>query len=335
MKVGLLGLGHWGRNYLRVLQEAGLEVAGVADSDPARLVDLSRRWGALALTTDADDLLRDPGIDAVVVATPASTHAAFAARALEHGKHVLVEKPIALDVAGAERLLELAAHGGRTLMVGHTFLYHDCVRALRELVQSPESGAVYYLTSRRNHLGLIRADVSALWDLAPHDVSMFLYLLGERPAWVSANEGRFLRPDLGDAAFVTLGFSGGVVGRIEVSWVDAHKVRELVVVTDRRRLVFDDLDAMEPIRIYEKGVTIERDAESFGEFRFLLRDGAIVSPRIVQREPLRNLVDHFADCVAHGKTPLSDGAAGLEVVRVLAAAQRSIALGGARVELEP
>jgi predicted dehydrogenase len=150
---------------------------------------------------------------------------------------------------------------------------------------------------------------------------------------VSAAEGRFLRPELGDAAFVTLGFAGGVVGHVEVSWVDAHKVRELVVVTGRRRIVFDDLNAMEPIRIYEKGVTIERDAESFGEFRFLLRDGAIVSPRIEQREPLRNLVDHFADCIEHGKTPLSDGAAGLEVVRVLSAVQRSIERNGAPVEV--
>jgi predicted dehydrogenase len=333
MRFGLLGLGHWGRNYLRVLQDLGLEVASVADADSARLSELARRSPGLALTTDAAQLLRDPGIDAVVVATPANTHARFAAEALAQGKHVLVEKPMALEVADAEQLIELAARAGRTLMVGHTFLYHDCVRSLRELVRSQESGPVYYLTSRRNHLGLIRADVSALWDLAPHDVSMFLYLLGERPAWVSGVEGRFLRPDKGDAAFVTLGFSGGVVGRIEVSWVDAHKVRELVVVTGRRRIVFNDLDALEPIRIYEKGVTIERDADSFGEFRFLLRDGAIVSPRIEQREPLRNLVDHFADCIEHGKTPLSDGAAGLEVVRVLSAVQRSIERNGAPVEV--
>ncbi len=333
MRFGLLGLGHWGRNYLRVFQELGLDVAGVADSDPARIGELSRRWPGMSITTDAGRLLRDPGIDALVIATPASTHAAFAASALEQGKHVLVEKPMALDVASAEGLVERAARRGVTLMVGHTFVYHDCVRALRELVRSPESGAVYYLTSRRNHLGLIRADVSALWDLAPHDVSMFLYLLGERPAWVSGAQGCFLRPDLGDAAFVTLGFAGGVVGRIEVSWVDAHKVRELVVVTGKRRIVFDDLNAMEPIRIYEKGVTIERDAESFGEFRFLLRDGAIVSPRIQQHEPLRNLVEHFADCVQHGKTPLSDGTAGLEVVRVLTAVQRSIERGGAPVEV--
>jgi predicted dehydrogenase len=335
MRVGLLGLGRWGRNYLRVLQELGLDVACVGDSDSTRLVELSRRWPGLVLTTDPDRLLCDPGVDAVVVATPASTHARFAARALEQGKHVLVEKPMALDVRDAERLAECAARAGRTLMVGHTFLYHDGVRALRELLRSSESGAIYYLTSRRNHLGLIRADVSALWDLAPHDVSMFQYLLGERPVWVSAAEGRFLRPELGDAAFVTLGFASGVVSHVEVSWVDAHKVRELVVVTGRRRIVFDDLNAMEPIRIYEKGVTIERDAESFGEFRFLLRDGAIVSPRIQQREPLRNLVEHFADCVEQGKTPLSDGAAGADVVRVLAAAQRSIERGGARMKVAP
>jgi predicted dehydrogenase len=329
MKVAVLGCGHWGRNYLRVLHELRLEVVVAADEDAQRLAEPAERWPSLCVTTDAGSVLSDPGIDAVVIATPAVTHHGYAEAALQHGKHVLVEKPMTLGVADAERLVELAARRRRTLMVGHTFLYNASVRALREIVRSPESGSIYYLTSRRNHLGLIREDVSALWDLAPHDISMFLYLLGEGPEWVSGSAGRFLREDLVDTAFATLGFAHNVVAHLEVSWVDAHKVRELAVVTSCRRVVFDDLDALEPIRVYEKGVTIERDAPSFGEFRLLLRDGAIISPRIEQREPLRTLLEHFVDCVEHQKTPLSDGQAGLEVVRVLAALQRSIEQRGA------
>jgi predicted dehydrogenase len=162
---------------------------------------------------------------------------------------------------------------------------------------------------------------------------MFCYLVGETPRWASGAQVSVLRPGVADAAFATLGFGGGVVGHVEVSWVDAHKVRELVVVTSRRRIVFDDLNAMEPIRIYEKGVTIEKDVPSFGEFKLLLRDGSIVSPRVEQREPLRNLVAHFVDCVEHGTPPLTGGVAGLQVVRVLSAVQRSIERGGTPVEV--
>jgi predicted dehydrogenase len=333
MKIGVLGCGHWGRNYLRVLKELRQDVVAAGDADAARLTELAARHPSLLTTTDAERLLRGPETDAVVIATPASTHYRFAASALEAGKHVLVEKPIALEVAHAERLIELAEQSRRVLLVGHTFLYNDCVRALRDILAAGESGDVYYVTSRRNHLGLIRADVSALWDLAPHDVSMFCYLLGETPRWASGAQVSVLRPGVADAAFATLGFGRGVVGHVEVSWVDAHKVRELVVVTSRRRIVFDDLNAMEPIRIYEKGVTIEKDVPSFGEFKLLLRDGSIVSPRVEQREPLRNLVAHFVDCVEHGTPPLTGGVAGLQVVRVLSAVQRSIERGGTPVEV--
>ncbi len=331
MKLALVGCGRWGRHYLRLLGESRRDVVAICDADGARLAELARERPGALVTTDAARVFAEPAIDAVVIATPAVTHAGLAQAALRAGKHVLVVKPLALRTHEAERLVELAARTRRVLMVGHTFLYNDCVRALAEIVRSPESGQVYYLTSRRNHLGLIRDDVSALWDLAPHDVSLFCHLLGAEPEWASGAEVRRLRTGVGDAAFATLGFPGGVLAQLEVSWVDAHKLRELVVVTSRRRLVFDDLDALEPLRIYEKGVTTEKDAAGFGEFRLLLRDGSIVSPRIEQREPLRNLVEHFLDCVEHGKTPISDGESGLRVVRVLAAVERSIERDGARV----
>jgi predicted dehydrogenase len=333
MKIGLIGHGHWGRNYARVLLEMGLDVTAVADSDAARLAEIARRHGHVQVTTDPSEILRRSSVDAVVIATPASTHYRFASAAIEGGKHVLVEKPITLRVEEAERLVELAARRRRVLMVGHTLLYNDAVRALRRILRDEQSGSVYYLTARRNHLGKIREDVSALWDLAPHDVSLFTYLLEEAPEWVSGSEGRFLRPGVGDAAFATLGFPSGVIAHLEVSWVDAHKVRETIVVTSRRRIVFDDLNLLEPIRIYEKGVTIERDAQTYGEFRYLLRDGDIVSPRVEQREPLRNLCEHFVECVANGKTPFTGGEDGLRVVQVLSAVQRSIERRGEPVEI--
>lgn len=333
MKIGILGCGHWGANYVRVFQELPVDLVGVADRDASRLRELDLRYPTLAKSPDPWSMVHDPALEALVIATPASTHYQLAAAALEQGKHVLVEKPITLCVEAAERLVELAQQRGRILMVGHTFIYNDAVRRLREIVQAPESGSVYYITAQRNHLGMIREDVSALWDLAPHDISIIGYLLGESAQWVSAVEGRFLRPDVGDMAFVTLGFPGGVLARIEVGWVDAHKVREVVVVTSHRRIVFDDLNLMETLRVYEKGVTIERDVSSFGEFQYLLRDGDIVSPRIEKHEPLRNLCSHFVDCVETGRQPLTDGEAGLRVVRTLEAAGRSIRKGGAPVEI--
>lgn len=333
MKLGILGLGHWGQNYVRVLTELRVEDLTLSDVDSNRLKELGERHPGLATSPDPWRVIEDPEIEGLVIATPASSHFELAAAALENGKHVLVEKPMALRSKEAHELVELAARRERILMVGHTFLYNDSVRKLRELVKAPESGSVYYVTARRTHLGLIRSDVSALWDVAPHDLSVLFHLLDESPVWVSAVEGRFLRDDVGDTAFVSLGFASGAVAHVEASWVDAHKVREIVVVTSRRRIVFNDLDLMESLRIYEKGVTTDADARSFGEFQYLLRDGDIISPRVQKREPLRNLCTQFLECVATGAEPLSGGALGLRVVETLAAAERSTRRRGAPEEI--
>lgn len=251
--------------------------------------------------------------------------------AIDAGKHLIVEKPLALDPLECERLTEKAAASGLILLVGHTFLYNDSVRLVREILEQPETGDVYYLTSRRTHLGKIREDVGALWDLAAHDISIFSYLLGCQPERVCAVGGSYLREGRDDVAFLTLMYASGVVGNIQVSWVDANKIREIVLITGKRRIEFNDLDNLESVRIFEKGISIERDVDSFGEFQYRLRDGDIRSPRVERREPLLNLCLHFIECVKDGVRPRSDGENGTQVVRVLKAASESMRQGGLQV----
>lgn len=334
MRVGVVGCGHWGKNYVRVLDQLpGVSVPLASDLEVANRRFVSERFHRVVATDDTDALLRSPELDAVVIATPAASHHDLAARAIEHGKHLIVEKPLALDAGDCERLTAAAEARGLVLLVSHTFLYNDSIHAIKELLRQEESGDVYYLTARRNHLGLIRHDVGVLWDLAAHDVAVFSWLLDREPEAVCAVGGSFLRDDKEDVAFVTLFYPGGSLGHIQASWVDASKVREMVVITSRRRIVFDDLDNLESVRVFNKGISIERDVESFGEFQFRLRDGDILSPRVERREPLRTLCEHFVDCVRGGRKPLSDGHNGTAVVRVLAAAARSMAEGGRRVLL--
>jgi predicted dehydrogenase len=334
VRLGIIGCGHWGKNYVRVFDQLpGIHVAQVADRIPENLAYVSERFPRALITDDYETLLADREIDAVVVATDATSHYRIANAAIEAGKHLIVEKPLALDPEECDRLTESAAARDLTLMVGHTFLYNDSVRMVREILQQPETGEVYYLTSRRTHLGKIREDVGALWDLAAHDISIFSYLLGYQPESVCAVGGSYLRDDRDDVAFLTLMYANGVVGNIQVSWVDANKIRELVLITGKRRIEFNDLDNLESVRVFDKGISIEHDVESFGEFQYRLRDGDIRSPRVERREPLLTLCQHFIECVREGLRPRSDGANGAEVVRVLRAASESMGQGGVQVKV--
>lgn len=334
LRVGVIGCGHWGKNYARVFAELKeTEVVACCDQIPQNLDAMKDRYPALRRTNDFREIVRDPSIDAVAIATPASSHYAIASEALKSGKHIVVEKPFALTTDECEEMIALAEAERRTLMVGHTFLYNDSVRKLGELVRSGSAGDIYYLNSRRNHLGLIREDVCAVWDLAPHDVAIFSYLTGSLPKAVTAAGGSFLKNGRPDVAFITLFYDRGVMGNIQVSWVDSNKVREVVVIGSKRRIVFDDLNPMESIRIYEKGISYDRDVDSFGEFQYLLRDGDIISPKVNHREPLKVQCQHFVECVTQGKTPLTDGQNGLDVVKVLLAISASIEKKGALVEI--
>jgi predicted dehydrogenase len=363
-RVGVVGAGYWGPNLIRNLAELpGSPLAAVCDANPDRLDYVRARYPSVALYQSLDDLLGDAAVNAVVIATPAETHAALANQALRAGRHVFVEKPLATSSAGCHELAKLADARGLTLMAGHTFLHNDAVRWSRRQIEAGELGEVLYLISRRLNLGQIRQDVNVVWNLAPHDVSIVMYLLGERPVRVACAGHSFLQPGVADVAFLTLEFeptstAGGArrAAHIHVSWLDPQKVREVVVVGTKKMIVFDDVDADHTIQVYDKGVDrvpgsagragpppvtqgaaddpFRKQVESFGEFKLQLRTGDLLVPRIPMSEPLRNEMAHFVECVETARRPSTDATNGFEVVRVLEAADESLRLGGRPVDIE-
>lgn len=336
VRVGLAGFGFWGSKLGRNLFETpNTRLIAVSDPDPGRRQAAKDQYGVDAAFGDVREMIASAPIDAVVLATPAEDHYTQARAALFAGKHVLVEKPLAMKVSDCEELERLAEERGLTLMVGHTFLYSSPVRALRELVRSGELGNVMYCAAQRLNLGAIRSDTSAMWDLAPHDVSIMLHLLDDLPVMVTAQQHALLDQPQEDVAFLSMMFSGGVVGHVHTSRLDPRKVRQLTVVGDRRMAVYDDTDFEAPLKVYDKGV--DRDETplqaaladaGFGHHRLEVRTGDMIAPKITMREPLRVEIDHFADCCLTGRIPDSDGRNGRDVVAVLEAAHQSSVLGG-------
>lgn len=332
ISVGLIGYGYWGPNLARnfhQLPEATL--AACCDTDPARLEVVRRLYPHVRTTTRVEDLWSDPDLDAVVIATPVRTHYALARAALEAGKHVLVEKPITMDSAEAEDLIALAERQGRVLMVGHTFEYNPAVWKIKELIQAGDLGEIYYAYSTRVNLGRLQRDLNALWSIAPHDISILLYLLEKMPCEVSARGGTYLDAGIEDVVFVDLEFPGGVVAHIHASWLDPCKVRRMTLVGSKKMVLYDDVDSEGKIRVYDKGVLRVGNGQIFGEFHYRVRSGDIWIPRIESSEPLQNECAHFVECILQGKRPRTDGENGLRVVRVLEAAQRSLERRGAPV----
>jgi predicted dehydrogenase len=331
--VAVVGTGYWGVNYVRVVSELpDARLTAICEPRRDRLDEVGARAPGAALVPDLGDLLKRDDVDAVVVATGATTHHAVAARCLAAGKHVLVEKPLATTAADGTELVRLADEQGVVLMVGHTFLFNAAVAQVKRYVDDGTLGQLYYLYARRTNLGPVRHDVNALWDLAPHDVSIFNHLIGATPEWVSATGARLLHNAREDVGFVTLGYPRGVVANVHVSWADPNKVRELVVVGSERRLLFDDVSATEPIRLFEKSVRADvQDAEGVGEYPLTIRDGDILSPRVVASEPLKNQVRHYLECIRTGARPQTPGEAGVAVVAVMEAIMRSVAGRGTPV----
>jgi len=331
--VGVIGCGYWGPHLVRNLHEvpeAGL--VAVSDPRPERLDYIGSRYPGLQLFEDSQQLLA-ADLDAVVVASPIHTHYALAREALLAGKHVLVEKPLATNVMEAADLIALARRQRRVLMAGHTFVYNPAVRELRRLVQAGDLGHIYYGDAARLNLGLFQRHVNVLWDLAPHDVSMLMHVLGQHPVMVSARGSTCVQDDVHDVCYLEIQFSAGPTAHVHVSWLDPDKVRRLTLVGDRRMAVFDDVSAAAKLRIYNRGV--ERPVtDNYGEFEVAYRHGEIVIPYIAWREPLRLECEHFVQCVQSGSRPLSDGEQGLAVVATLEAAERSLRGGGVRVPVE-
>jgi len=344
--VGVIGCGYWGPNLLRNFTRSPLaEVIGVAEMSPERRAFVERAHPGMKTTSDHRFLLDDPKVQAVVVATPASTHAALCIEALEAGKHVMVEKPMAMNVAEAEAIVACAKRVQKQVLVGHTFVYNPAVLALKDAIDEGSLGEVYYLYGQRLNLGIVRQDVNAMWNLAPHDISIALFLFGESPEAVSATGACYLQPGIEDVVFVNLHFPSGKIAHLHVSWLDPGKVRRMTVVGSKQMVVYDDV-AENKLAFYDKGidrvgiVPAQADGRApmsqpsdFGLHQLVKRAGDIHLPMINFTEPLASEVEHFLRCVAENKTPRSDAEAGLEVVRVLEAASQSLAAKGATIKL--
>lgn len=330
--LAIIGCGHWGKNYLRVFKEISHKtVIKVYDSDSARLEQIKDNYSYVEAFDNLEEALQ--GVDAVVVSAPAVTHYEFVKKALLADKHVLVEKPFTLKSKEAEELIDLSKQQKKVLMVSHTFLYNPAVRQIKRYIGSGECGKIYYLKATRTHLGLIRDDVNAFWDLAPHDISIFNYLLGATPVEVSVTGSQIIKQGREDLGFATLIYPNNVIANIHVSWIDSHKERKISIVASKKRITFDDLNNLEKIRIFEKGIEVDRGASNYGEFQLLLRDGDIISPKINAYEPLKEQCEHFLECVEQNKAPFTDGNSGLEVVRVLEAFNQSLERNGEPVKL--
>ena len=328
LRVAVIGAGYWGPNLIRNLNEApGAEPVAVADLSQERLDGIRKRFPAVRLTTDYTTLLGDTTIDAVAIATPVNTHRTLVEQALAAGKHVFVEKPLAATSVDALAMVRAAEKAGRTLMVGHTFVYNPAVVAVRALIEKGELGRVNYVDSQRVNLGLHQFDINVLWDLGPHDVSISLYWLAEEPEWVQCIGACYVQPDIEDVVFLTLGFPSGAIAHAHLSWLAPSKLRTMTVVGTKKMAVYDDVQAVERVKVYDFGVeSLDSD-----ELRRSYRAGDINSPRVPITEALQLEMRHFVDCIRDGTRPRSDGEAGLRVVRVLEAGMRSLRSGGSRV----
>ncbi len=332
--VGVIGYGYWGPNLVRNFAEApGARVVGVSDLRPHRLAEIHDRYPTIKTTTDYRDLLADPAVDAVVIATPVSTHFPLAMEALRAGKHVLVEKPLTASVDEGERLLDAADRYGRLLMVDHTFVYTGAVRKIKDLLDGGHLGRLYYYDSVRVNLGLVQHDVNVLWDLAVHDLSIMDFVLGREPYAVAATGAAHIPGKPVNTAYLTCFFDDNVLAHFHVNWLAPVKIRRTLIGGDRRMIVYDDLEPSEKIKVYDKGITLSQDEPDTYDLRVGYRAGDMWAPQLSVTEALRVEAQHVIDCIRDGQEPLTDGRAGLRVVRILEAATESLLEGGRPVEL--
>lgn len=332
-RVGVVGLGYWGPNLLRVLAEQpNVELRWICDLDEDRLSLSARRYPGARPSARYSELLADPELDAVVIATPVHTHHELACRALEAGKHVFVEKPLADSSDLADNLVEIAEDQERVLMCGHTFIYSPPVRAVKGLLDAGSLGEVFFISSSRVNLGLHQRDVSVIWDLAPHDFSILLFWLNELPVSIRAVGRASIVKGIADVAFVTMSFASGIIVNCELSWLAPSKLRRTVLVGSEKMVIYDD-GASEPVRVFDSGV-VYRDPETFGEYHLSYRTGDILSPKVETYEPLGREVADFLMAIQSGVPMPYHSALARSVVRMVEAADRSLALGGQTVAVD-
>ncbi len=330
--VAVVGAGAWGKNHIRVFSEMpNVRLKYVCDLDPSKLVPMKKISPYSTGLDCLDPVLRDPEVKGVVITSSAVSHAPLAKAALLADKDVLVEKPMALNPEDAEEMLVLAQERKRILMVGHLLIYHPVVDRLKEMIASGELGNIHYLYTQRVNLGIIRQDENALWSFAPHDLSVILYLLGEKPTVISAHGESYIQKGIEDVVFISLRFADGKMANIHLSWLDPHKLRKVTIVGSKKMVVFDDMEASEKLKIYDRGVGSLSYA-TYGEY-LTLRFGDITIPNIKMEEPLRVEAEHFIQCIDSRKNPKTGGEDGLRVVNILVAAQKSLKENGAPIPI--
>jgi predicted dehydrogenase len=332
ISIAVVGAGAWGKNHIRVFSEIpNVRLKYICDQDPLKLSSLEKAYPQSKMVKDLSPILLDSEVRGVVVASSALSHYSLSKEILLADKDVLVEKPMALSSKDAEEMLEIAEKRGRILMVGHLLIYHSVVDRLKEMVTSGELGKIYYIYTQRVNLGVIRQDENALLSFAPHDLSVILYLLEEEPIVVSSHGESYIRKGIEDVVFLSLRFSEGKMANIHLSWLDPHKLRRVTIVGSKKMAVFDDVEASEKLKVYDKGVR-NLSYDTYGEY-LSLRFGDITIPSIKMVEPLRAEAEHFIQCIESRKEPKTGGRDGLKVVRILAAAQQSLKEKGVPVSL--
>ncbi len=334
IKVGVAGCGYWGPNLIRnfrSLPECNLKM--MCDLSTSRLKHLKSLYPEVEASTDYKHMLNGVNLDAVVIATNVKTHFPLAKAALLAGKHTFIEKPMAASVEHCEELVSIAKKNGLVLMTGHTFLYSPVVRKIKEIIDKGDIGEIRYISARRLNLGLFQKDINVAWDLAPHDLSIILSIMGEMPETVNCRGSAHITPGIEDVTTMCLGFSRQRSATIQSSWLDPRKVREMTIVGSKRMIVYDDLAPLEKIRVFDMRVERPPHYDTFGEFQYAYHYGDMYAPYIKQEEPLKTECQHFIDCIKHGVTPVSCGNRGTELVRILESSSESLRRGGSPVHL--
>ena len=335
INMAVVGCGYWGPNLIRnfnQIPQCNMKIC--CDTDEKKIDRIASIYPDIAVTKDLNDILDNEAIDAVAIATPVYTHSDIGIKCLEKNKHVLIEKPLASSVDQCLQLINLADKKNRTLMVGHTFEYTAATNKIKEIVESDELGEIYYISCVRVNLGLFQPDINVIWDLAPHDISIILYMLGQTPSHVSAQGKAHFTENIEDVAVTSMHFPDGPIAFIHNSWLDPDKIRKITVVGSKKMLVYDDINVNEKIRIYDKGVEVPPYYDTYAEFQFSYRYGDIYIPKLNEYEPLRNECEHFLECISEDKTPRSDGKSGLHVISILEAANQSLKNNGIQQKID-
>ncbi len=333
ISLGVVGCGYWGPNLIRNFHQLpNCNVSAMCDVNQERLKYLGALYSSIQTLTDFQQLLRLSGLDAVAIATPVKHHFTLAKASLLAGKHTFIEKPMASSSAECEELIEIAKQRSLVLMIGHTFLYSSPVRKIAQIIRSGDVGEIRYVNSRRLNLGLFQRDINVAWDLAPHDISIILHLLGEFPASVNCSGNAHVTPGIEDVTNMSLTFSRQRFATIQSSWLEPRKVREMTIVGTKRMIVYDDLQTHEKIRVYDVRVERPPHYDTFAEFHYSYHYGDSYIPYLKQEEPLKAECEHFLDCIQNGTAPISSGLAGLEMIRILEAASASLKKSGAPVQ---